>query len=237
MPGEVAAKRIRARAVAIVHDEKRDAEVHQGKGNSVSGASGADQHHGCTLRAGGSEAFLETVTPPTPVEIVTGGTAIRRNGDGVDRANLGGLGIHRIQQRQNVLLEGIGDVGARETGSFDRIEKLREPPPGQVIDVQQVVEAIDPRGRECVGKQHRRQRTHDIRANQSGAASCACSYLRLSHAATEEELCDARISKNIRRSVLDTRLALLQHETVVRNLQCLFCVLLDQQNCDTVVAE
>ena len=131
MPGEVAAKRIRARAVAIVHDEKRDAEVHQGERNSVSGASSADQHHSCTLRAGGSEAFRETVTPPTPVEIVTGGTAIRRNGDGVDRGGLGSLGIHRIQQRQNVLLEGIGDVGARETGSFDRIEKLRSRRPGK----------------------------------------------------------------------------------------------------------
>src|SRR5207344_149771 len=87
--------------------------------------------------------------------------------DGVYRPNLSGLRIDGIEQRDHVLLEWVGNVGARKPRSFEGIENLRQPPFPQTINVQQVIETIDPRGRESFGKQRRRQRSHDVRSDQA----------------------------------------------------------------------
>src|SRR5262249_25427412 len=76
-------------------------------------------------------------------------------------------GINRIQQRKNVLLERISDVGPPKPGSLDRIKKLRQPPLAQAIDIDQMIEAIDTGGGESFGEQCRRQRTHVVRADES----------------------------------------------------------------------
>ena len=51
MLGQIAAQRVGAACVAVMNDEHRDAQIHQGKGNSVPGAAGADLHDGRALRA------------------------------------------------------------------------------------------------------------------------------------------------------------------------------------------
>src|SRR5262249_48366666 len=150
MPGEIAAKRLRADGVAVMHDKKRSAKIHQGECDGVARTSGADQHDGCALCAANSKAFFETMAPPTPVKIVTGGAAVGGNRNGIDRADLSSLGDHAVEQRQNVLLVGISDIRAGKARSFDCFKKLWERPASQAIDVHQMVEPIDPRGLESI---------------------------------------------------------------------------------------
>src|SRR5215510_2803053 len=137
---KVLTKRVRTRPIKVVHDKKPNAEIHQGKCNCMPRASGAHLHDGCAPRALRPETFLEAMAPSAPVKIVAGGTAVLRNGNRVDCANLGSLRIHGVQERQNVLLEGIRDVRPREAGSLDRIEELWQPPLPQTIDIHQMIE-------------------------------------------------------------------------------------------------
>ena len=102
------------------------------------------------------------MAPATPIKVVAGSAAIRRDRDSVDRADLGSLWVYHVEKRQNVLFEGIRDISAGKPGSFDRIEKLRQPSLPQTIDVHQMIETIDSRGRESIGKERRRQRAHDV---------------------------------------------------------------------------
>src|SRR5262249_41209104 len=60
-----------------------------------------------------------------------------------------------------------GDVGAGEARRFDGVEQLRQGAPGQPVRVHQMVEAIDPGRCESVGEQRRRERAHDVRADQT----------------------------------------------------------------------
>src|SRR5262245_28422597 len=158
---------VRAGAIAVVHDEERGAEIHQGKCDRVSGTSGADLHDRCTLRPRRAKTFLKTMAPSAPVEVVARGAAVRRNGHGIDRADLGSFRIYRIQKRQNFLLERICDICTRKTGDLDRLEQPRQSTLPQAVHVQQMIEAVDSGSRKGIRKQRRRQRPHDVRANQS----------------------------------------------------------------------
>jgi hypothetical protein len=91
------------------------------------------------------------------IEIVAGGPAVGRDRHRIDGADLGRLWIDRIEQRQNILLERIGDVGAGETCGLDGIEQLRQLPTRKEVGVHQMIEAVDAGGCESVGEQSRRQ--------------------------------------------------------------------------------
>ena len=162
---KIAAQRTRAGDIAIMNNQERDAQIHQCKRHCMPRAAGAELHDGCAFRAIPTETLLETATPCAAVEIIPRSAAVRRNRHSVDRADLGGFGINRIEKRQDVLLERVRDVGPREPGSLDRINKLRQPPLAQAIDVDQMIVAIDAGGSERFGEQSRRQRTHDVRAD------------------------------------------------------------------------
>jgi hypothetical protein len=108
-----------------MNDEDRNAQIHQGKSNCTPSAAGADQYHCRILRTVASEAFLEAIAPTSPIEIVASGPAFRPNRDGIDRADLCGLRVHRIEKRDDLLFERIGDVCAGEASGFGRIEELR----------------------------------------------------------------------------------------------------------------
>src|SRR5262245_27100325 len=101
MLGKIVAQRVRAGGIAVMDDEHRDAQVHQGKRHGVPGAPGADLHDGCPLRAVTAKTFLETATPSASVEIIPGSAAVRRDGNSVDGANLDGFGIGRIEKWQD----------------------------------------------------------------------------------------------------------------------------------------
>src|SRR6476620_2758199 len=117
---EVAAQRGRASGVAVMNNKTCHAQIHQGKRHRMPGATSADLNDGCSLRVVPAEAFLETATPSAPVKIVPRCTAVRRDPNGVDRADLGGLWIHRIKEREDFLLERISDVCPGKSGGFDR---------------------------------------------------------------------------------------------------------------------
>src|SRR5262245_50715493 len=164
---QILAKRVRTNAITVMHDENRNAKIHQGKCDRVSGTSGSDLHYRRTLGTLSAEIFFKTVPPSAPIEVVARGPAIRRNCHSIDRANLGSFLVDSIQERKNLLLERICDVWARKTGDPDRLEEPRQSSLPQAVDIQQMIETVDSGGRECVGKQRRRQRPHDVRANQS----------------------------------------------------------------------
>ncbi len=132
----------------------------------MAGAAGADLHDGCALRALPAESFLEAAAPAAPVEIVARGAAVRCDRNRVDGADLRGFGIDRIEKRQDILLERIGDVRAGKPRRLDRIEKLRQSTLLLAIDVHQMIEAIDAGRGERFGEECRRQRTHDVRADK-----------------------------------------------------------------------
>ena len=148
-----------------MQDEIGNAEIHQGKRDGAAGAAGADLHHGRVLGAGAADAFSEAVAPSRAIEVVAGGAAIGREHDGVDRADLGGARVHGIEQRNDLLLERKGDVGADEARGLDRLKKLRQPR-RQAIGVQQMIIAVDPGRRESIGEQSRRHRSLDVRAKE-----------------------------------------------------------------------
>lgn len=159
---KIGIERVRASAIAIVNDDDPGAQIHQGKGDSAPGAARADHHHHRLPRTVASEAFLEAVAPPSSIEIVADSAAIRLDRDGVDGTDLGGFLVHRVEQRDDILFERIGDVCARKAGSFDRIEEFRQPPLWQTVDIHQVIETVDPGGREGVAEQCRRNGSHDV---------------------------------------------------------------------------
>ena len=103
--GKTGDERFGARSVAVMDDEKPDAQIHQGKRDGVPGAARADQHDRRALRGGAPERFLEAVAPAAAVEIIAGGAAVRRNRHGIDRAGLRRLGVHGVEQRHDLLLE------------------------------------------------------------------------------------------------------------------------------------
>ncbi len=78
----------------------------------------------------------------------------------------GSARIYSVEQRDDFLLEWIRDVGAGEVRGFDGLQQLRQPPPGQAIDIEQMVIAIDPRRSERLGEQCRRYRPLDIRTEE-----------------------------------------------------------------------
>jgi hypothetical protein len=157
VPCDVGLQGAGARRIAIVQHHDAGAEIHQRKDDRAPGAARADQHHGLAARAVRSERLGKAVAPAAAVEIVAGGAAVRRDRNRVDRADLRRFGIDRIEERNNVLLERISDVGAGEARSFDGFEQLRQPPSGQAIGVQEMVIAVDPGGGEALGEQRRRQ--------------------------------------------------------------------------------
>jgi hypothetical protein len=90
------------------------------------------------------------VAPPYPVKVIASRAAIRRNRDCIDRTGLPCLRVHRIEQRDHILLERIGDVCTGKTRDLECIEQLRESPPRQAIDVHQMIVAVDSSSREGV---------------------------------------------------------------------------------------
>ena len=103
---QIVAERLGTHAVAVVQDEKGNAEIHQGKCNRVPRAAGAHLHDGCAARALGSKAFLKAVAPSAPVKIVARGASVRGNRDGIDRASLRSLRVDGIQERKISCLNG-----------------------------------------------------------------------------------------------------------------------------------
>ena len=144
---------MRARSVAVMNDEKPDAQIHQGIGNGVPGAARANQHDRRALRGVAPERFLEAVAPAAAVEIIAGCAAVRCNRHGIDRAGLRRLGVDGVEQRHDLLLERESDVGAGKAGGLDRGEQLRQSAFARPIKVDQMIEAVDAGGGEGVGKQ------------------------------------------------------------------------------------
>ena len=99
MRREIGLEGICARAVKVMNDKDRNAQIHQGKGDGAPGATGTDLHHRCILRTAAPEAFFKAAAKANSIKVVTGGSAVRRNRDGIDRADLSGLRIHRIEKR------------------------------------------------------------------------------------------------------------------------------------------
>jgi hypothetical protein len=138
-----------------VKHQNGDAAIHQRPGDGAPGAAGADLHHRLAVCMLAPETFHEAVAPVPAIEVVAGGAAIRCDRDGVDRADLRRLGTHRIEQRNDLLLERVGDIGAGESRRFDGVDELRQREPGQMIDVEQMIIAVDPSGGESIGEQRR----------------------------------------------------------------------------------
>src|SRR5579885_333330 len=166
MRRQIGAERLRAHAIAVVHDQQRGAKIHQCESHRAAGAARPDQHDGLAAGAVRSEAFLEALAPAAPVEIVAGRPPIRRDSYCVDGADLRSLGIDIVEQRENVLLEWIGDIDASKASGLDRVEELRQPPRAQPIDVHEMVEALDACRRKGFREQSGRQRPHDVGADQ-----------------------------------------------------------------------
>src|SRR4029453_13704321 len=76
---QILAERVRPGAIAVVYDEARNAKIHQGKCDRVSGTSGSNLHDRRTPGALSTETLLKTVPPSAPVEVVARGSAVRPN--------------------------------------------------------------------------------------------------------------------------------------------------------------
>src|SRR6266851_1475885 len=144
MGGKIRLERGRARRVAVVNDESANAEIHQGKSDGAAGAAGTDLRNDRALCAAASKSLLEALAPPGAIKVVAGGAPIGCDGHCVDRADLSSLGVDGIEKRQDRLFEGIGDIGAGKTDGLDGFEKLRQPPFAQLVDIDQMIKAIQP---------------------------------------------------------------------------------------------
>src|SRR6266851_2052069 len=129
MGGKIRLERGRARRVAVVNDESANAEIHQGKSDGAAGAAGTDLRNDRALCAAASKSLLEALAPPGAIKVVAGGAPI---------------GCDGIEKRQDRLFEGIGDIGAGKTDGLDGFEKLRQPPFAQLVDIDQMIKAIQP---------------------------------------------------------------------------------------------
>ena len=160
------------RVIAVIKHDYGGAEIHESKGDRAPGAAGADQHHGCRLGTGAAEPLLEIAAKAAPVGVVAGGAAVGRNGDGVDGADLCRFAVDLVQQRQHVLLERKRHVGAGKARGLDRIEQLRQATSLEHVDIHQMIIAVDAGGGESIDVQRRRQRLHDICADQADQTPC-----------------------------------------------------------------
>src|SRR5262245_41428196 len=162
MAGKIRPKALCPVSVLIVNHETCHFEIHQRARDGATRPSGADQYNRTASRTLGSELLRKRVAPTAAIEIESTRVAVCINDHGIHRADLLSFRVDRIEQRDDFLLERIGDIETRKTGSFHGLDQLGKPWRRKPLYIDQMIESVDAGRGKSIGKQGRRQRAHDV---------------------------------------------------------------------------
>ena len=141
--------------VLVVDEQHVDAEVEERESDGAACATRADQEGRLADNGLAPDRVFEGTPEADAIGVVSGRASVAVDGDRIHRSDLTCFGRHLVEQRENGLLAGIGDVYAGKSCRAHRVEQALEASAGQNIEVHEMVVAVHARCRAGVLLQRR----------------------------------------------------------------------------------